>query len=329
MHDTNAINGNGNGGVAPAHEGRPDGARPEEARSLEALLFHGGLITADQLDELAREQAATGAPVEELLRRRAWVQPEVLERLLGRTQAATRPFPQPEGAQPVAQPHSAPPPHPQGAFTAPIELVPAQVVPMPTPLAPVEPAPAPVQPAPVQPAPVEPASVEPAPVEAAPVDAAPVGAAPPPPPAPVAHVVEPAVDSAVETPAHVVEMRAAHAPVPVEATAPVASPVASPAAAAAPTRRPEAAADPDGASAPDVTRTLGREAPDAVPFDVIVRLTDGYELVASRHASLREAEAAARVLPVGAEEWLDFGDALVQRTAVAAIIVRPRLSRQA
>ena len=42
VHDAN--NGNGS---APTVQQAP----PEETRSLEALLFHGGLITADQLGD--------------------------------------------------------------------------------------------------------------------------------------------------------------------------------------------------------------------------------------------------------------------------------------
>ena len=61
-------------------------------------------------------------------------------------------------------------------------------------------------------------------------------------------------------------------------------------------------------------------------FDVLVRLTDGYELLASSHASLADGEQAARSLAAGGD-WLDVGDGIVQRPAVAAILVRPRSSR--
>ena len=64
----------------------------------------------------------------------------------------------------------------------------------------------------------------------------------------------------------------------------------------------------------------------AVVFDVLVPLTDGHELVASSHAVLAEAQPAARAL-AGSGEWLDLGDALVQRPAVTAILVRPRITR--
>ena len=61
-------------------------------------------------------------------------------------------------------------------------------------------------------------------------------------------------------------------------------------------------------------------------FDVLVRLTDGYELLASSHASFADGEQAARSLAAG-DDWLDVGDGIVQRPAVAAILVRPRSSR--
>ena len=59
---------------------------------------------------------------------------------------------------------------------------------------------------------------------------------------------------------------------------------------------------------------------------MLVRLTDGYELLASSHASLADGEQAARSLAAGGD-WLDVGDGIVQRPAVAAILVRPRSSR--
>ena len=73
------------------------------------------------------------------------------------------------------------------------------------------------------------------------------------------------------------------------------------------------------------------EQPEAQPahelaFDVLVRLTDGYELLASSHSSLADGEQAARSLAAGGD-WLDVGDGIVQRPAVAAILVRPRSSR--
>jgi hypothetical protein len=60
---------------------------------------------------------------------------------------------------------------------------------------------------------------------------------------------------------------------------------------------------------------------------VLVRLTDGYELQATSHQTIEDAQAAARALTESGE-WLDIGDALVQRPAVSAVEVRPRLARQ-
>jgi hypothetical protein len=62
-----------------------------------------------------------------------------------------------------------------------------------------------------------------------------------------------------------------------------------------------------------------------VLFDVLVRLTDGHELHATSHATVEDAQAAARALTASGE-WLDTGDALVQRPAVSAVEVRPRLT---
>ena len=45
---------------------------------------------------------------------------------------------------------------------------------------------------------------------------------------------------------------------------------------------------------------------------MLVRLTDGYELLASSHASLADGEQAARSLAAGGD-WLDVGDGIVQR----------------
>jgi hypothetical protein len=237
VHDVN----NGNGSTPTVRQ-----APPEETRSLEALLFHGGLITADQLGDLIREQTATGTPVEELVRSRGYVQPEVLDRLLGRTQAA------------------APAPAP-GGFTTPIELVSAAeapasaadvVVELPTAFAAPEPEPMP-------------SMAEPTPVPMA-------EAAPAPP---------------------VVELAAAPAPAP----------------------------EPEPPAAEHEPEPEGRHAPE-LAFDVLVRLTDGYELLASSHASFADGEQAARSLAAGGD-WLDVGDGIVQRPAVAAILVRPRSSR--
>jgi hypothetical protein len=217
VHDAN--NGNGSAPTVPQ-------ARPEEARSLEALLFHGGLITADQLGDLIREQTATGTPVEELVRSRGYVQPEVLDRLLGRTQQAAE-APTAAEAAPEA-----------GGFIAPIELVPAAEAPAPA-----------------------------------------VAAVPEPTPIPAP---EPVAVAAVEAPAPAAE----HDPEPV----------------------------PEIQTVPELA------------FDVLVRLADGYELLASSHASLADGEQAARALAAGGD-WLDVGDGIVQRHAVAAILVRPRSSR--
>ena len=48
--------------------------------------------------------------------------------------------------------------------------------------------------------------------------------------------------------------------------------------------------------------------------------------LASTHDAFADGEQAARALAAGGD-WLDLGDALVQRPAVAAILVRPRSSR--
>ena len=262
VHDAN----NGNGSAPTATQ-----APPEETRSLEALLFHGGLITADQLGDLIREQTATGTPVEELVRARGYVQPEVLDRLLGKTQAAAVAPAAPEAA----------------GFTAPIELVPAAE---PTQIS----APAPVAIAPVE-----------APAPAAEVVELPTAfAAPAPEPMPVMAEATPApvLEAA---PAPVVELAVAPEPMP--------EPQAESAAAAA-EHVPELRMEPEARSAPELA------------FDVLVRLLDGYELLASSHASFADGEQAARALAAGGD-WLEVGDGIVQRPAVAAILLRPRSSR--
>lgn len=271
VHDVNANNGNGNGGAPPVQQ-----TSPEETRSLEALLYHGGLITADQLGDLIREQTATGTPVEELVRSHGFVQPEVLDRLLGRTQSA---------------------PAPAGGFSPPIELVPTAEAPAPAPAAVPEPVPVPFP--------------APEPVAVAPVEA----------PAPVAEAV--------------VELPTAFEPPSLEPAPAMTDPVPAPVAEAEPDPvvalptafgvEPEPApqAEPEPPAAEHEPET---EVPQDVAFEVLVRLTDGYELVASRHATLPDASSAARALAAGGE-WLDLGDSLVQRPAVAAILVRPRISR--
>ena len=276
VHDAN--NGNGSAPTVPQ-------ARPEETRSLEALLFHGGLITADQLGDLIREQTATGTPVEELVRSRGYVQPEVLERLLGRTQSAA-PAPATEA----------------GGFSAPIELVPAAEAQAPAPAAVPEPAPDPLS--------------APEPVAVAPVEA----------PAPAAEVVV-ELPTAFQAPApEPMPEMAEPAPVPVAEAAPapvVELPVASPRC-RSPSPRPS-----PSPSRPRPSTSRSRAEAQPVPelaFDVLVRLTDGYELLASSHASLADGEQAARSLAAGGD-WLDVGDGIVQRPAVAAILVRPRSSR--
>ena len=275
VHDAN--NGNGSAPTVPQ-------ARPEETRSLEALLFHGGLITADQLGDLIREQTATGTPVEELVRSRGYVQPEVLERLLGRTQSAA-PAPATEA----------------GGFSAPIELVPAAEAQAPAPAAVPEPAP-------------DPRSA-PEPVAVAPFEA----------PAPAAEVVV-ELPSAFQAPApESMPETAEPAPVPVAEAAP--APVVELPVAPAPMPELEPQAEPE----PERPAAEHEPEPDAQPvpelaFDVLVRLTDGYELLASSHASLADGEQAARSLAAGGD-WLDVGDGIVQRPAVAAILVRPRSSR--
>ena len=283
VHDAN--NGNGSAPTVPQ-------ARPEEARSLEALLFHGGLITADQLGDLIREQTATGTPVEELVRSRGYVQPEVLDRLLGRTQQA------------AAAPAAAEATPEAGGFTAPIELVPAAEVPAPAVAAVPEPAPAPIP----APEPVAVAAVEaPAPATDVVVELPTAFAAPEPEPVPMAGATQmPVVEAA---PAPVVELPVAHAPAPMPEpeTAPQIEPEPS-------------AAEHEPEPAPEI-----QTAPE-LAFDVLVRLADGYELLASSHASLADGEQAARALAAGGD-WLEVGDGLVQRPAVAAILLRPRSSR--
>jgi len=107
------------------------------------------------------------------------------------------------------------------------------------------------------------------------------------------------------------------APAPLAEAAPV--PVVELAVASAPAPEPEPpAAEHEPESEPE-------HAP-ALTFDVLVRLTDGYELLASSHASLADGEQAARSLAAGGD-WLDVGDGIVQRPAVAAILVRSRSSR--
>jgi hypothetical protein len=282
VHDAN--NGNGSAPTVPQ-------ARPEEARSLEALLFHGGLITADQLGDLIREQTATGTPVEELVRSRGYVQPEVLDRLLGRTQQAAE-APTAAEAAPEA-----------GGFIAPIELVPAAEAPAPAVAAVPEPTPIPA------PEPVAVAAVEaPAPAAEVVVELPTAFAAPEPELAPMAEVTPmPVVEAA---PAPVVELSVAPAPAPMPEPEP-----------APPQVEPEPpAAEHDPEPAPEI-----QTVPE-LAFDVLVRLADGYELLASSHASLADGEQAARALAAGGD-WLDVGDGIVQRHAVAAILVRPRSSR--
>jgi hypothetical protein len=260
VHDAN----NGNGSAPSATQ-----VRPEETRSLEALLFHGGLITADQLGDLIREQTATGTPVEELVRSKGYVQPEVLDRLLDKAQAASAP------AAPEA-----------GGFVAPIELVPAAEAPAPAPFSP-----------------PEPVAIEP--VEA---------------PAPAADVVElPTAFAAPDPePMPVIAERAA-APSPVLEAVP--SPVFE--LAVAPESMPRSEPEPPPAGyAPEPEA----QAAQGLAFDVVVRLADGYELLASTHASFADGDAAARALAAGGD-WLDVGDGIVQRHAVAAILVRARNSR--
>ena len=264
VHDAN----NGNGSAPTATH-----APPEETRSLEALLFHGGLITADQLGDLIREQTATGTPVEELVRARGYVQPEVLDRLLGKTQAAA--------AAPAA-------PEADG-FTAPIELVPAAMP---------EPAPTLIS--------------APEPVAIVPVEA----------PAPAADVVElPTAFAAPEPEPMPVMAEAATAPVLAAAPAPVVELAVAP----APMPEPEPQAEPEPPAAEHEPEPEAQTRPE-LAFDVLIRLFDGYELLASSHASLADGEQAARALAAGGD-WLDVGDGIVQRPAVAAILVRPRSSR--
>jgi hypothetical protein len=255
VHDAN--NGNGSAPTVPQ-------ARPEETRSLEALLFHGGLITADQLGDLIREQTATGTSVEELVRSKGYVQPEVLDRLLGKTAAAAA------AAVPEA-----------GGFSAPIELVPATEAPAAAVVP--EPVPTPISvPEPVAVAPVE------APAADVVVELPTAFAAPAPMPEPTPAVAE-------APPAPVVELAVAPAPMPESEVA---------------GHEPEPQTD----------------ATPELAFDVVVRLLDGYELSASNHPSFADGEQAARALAAGGD-WLEVGDGVVQRTAVAAILLRPRTSR--
>jgi hypothetical protein len=279
VHDVNANNGNGSAPTVPQ-------APPEETRSLEALLFHGGLITADQLGDLIREQTATGTPVEELVRSRGYVQPEVLDRLLGKTQAAA----------PAHAPEA-------GGFSAPIELVPAAEASTPAPAAVPEPVPTTIP--------------APEPVAVAPVEA----------PAPAADVVV-ELPTAFAAPAPEPEPMPAMPEVAPVAEAPPAS-VAVVELAVAPARMPE----PELQTEPETPAAEHQPEPELeakpvadLAFDVLVRLTDGYELLASSHGAFADGEQAARALADGGD-WLEVGDALVQRPAVAAILVRPRSSR--
>jgi hypothetical protein len=291
MHDVNGVNGNGNGAV-PASAPPPAAAPIPEGASLDSRLFDGGFIDAEQRNAIIHEHATTGAPVEGIVRARGLVHPEVLDRLLGRP-------PQPQQQQPLAAPAPAAP-----QTHAPIELVPTAFAPPAEPLA----SAAVEAPAPVQVVAAEPVAV----VEAAVVEAAAVAA---PEPAPVATTPEPVL-AAVPAPA----VEAAPAPV-----VPVQEPVAA---------MPVAVVDPVVEVVPEPAPVLAAvetpvEEPVAgtrpVVFDVLVRLTDGHELHATSHATVEDAQAAARALTESGE-WLDTGDALVQRPAVSAVEVRPRLT---
>jgi hypothetical protein len=305
MHDVNGVNGNGNGAV-PASAPPPAAAPIPEGASLDSRLFDGGFIDAEQRNAIIHEHATTGAPVEGIVRARGLVHPEVLDRLLGRP-------PQPQQQQPLAAPAPAAP-----QTHAPIELVPTAFAPPAEPLAPaaVE-ARAPVEAqAPVQVVAAEPVAV----VEAAVVEAAAVAA---PEPAPVATTPEPVL-AAVPAPA----VEAAPAPAVAAEAAPVV-PVQEPVAA-----MPVAVVEPVVEVVPEPAPVLAAvETPveekvaetRPVVFDVLVRLTDGHELHATSHATVEDAQAAARALTESGE-WLDTGDALVQRPAVSAVEVRPRLT---
>ena len=103
------------------------------------------------------------------------------------------------------------------------------------------------------------------------------------------------------------------APAPVVELAVAPEPQAEPEPPAA-EHEPEPQPEPEAQSAPELA------------FDVLVRLADGYELLASSHASFADGEGAAHALAAGGD-WLEVGDGIVQRHAVAAILVRARSSR--
>lgn len=94
-YDGSAYGGNGygvygNGTVVDAAYGSVQAGlvaephAPAAEPTLESRLFDGGFISADQVAEIAREQAASGRSTEEIVSERGFVAPGVVDRLLGR-----------------------------------------------------------------------------------------------------------------------------------------------------------------------------------------------------------------------------------------------------
>lgn len=89
--------------AVPAAEAEPEAPPP----SVETLIFRSGLVTADQLGELAQLHAQTGRPIEEIAVERGIIAPHVLQQIL-RGETVTPPAP--ETAVPAPTPaHAAPP----------------------------------------------------------------------------------------------------------------------------------------------------------------------------------------------------------------------------
>lgn len=117
--------------AVPAAEAEPEAAPP----SVETLIFRSGLVSADQLGELAQLHVQTGRPMEEIAIERGIIAPHVLQQILRGETAA---LPAPTESAPEHEP--APAPEVQTSPPAP-EIV-AQAVPhVPTP----EPEPAAVE----------------------------------------------------------------------------------------------------------------------------------------------------------------------------------------
>lgn len=88
---------------APVTAG-PSGMGDASSRSVEAMLFQAGLITADQLGELVRDSVVLNRPAAEVALERGLVSQEVLEAVLAKTFAPSRdalPFPLPVEIMPL------------------------------------------------------------------------------------------------------------------------------------------------------------------------------------------------------------------------------------